>query len=377
MDYSPEAARHSTESRAKNIAESNNLGLVSLSMSVAQAEKTFKLEKDKQGPIGNSVDWLKNNLGASAESNLLAGRAWSWVLNSDNGSAAVQRSINAHKAMLSSVGKSQSFDDDSFSGITGTEQNKADSHRGRSIQETVEGYQNSQKQSVEMISGLAAFGAVAFRPKPSSIAVAALEGAAVKAGVKYIDGAYSNPIDDATSGAIIGAGVPLARAAGFATNIGARLAGANNITGMAVTRFGAEGAVLGYTQEVSARYSAGRDAGLSISQAMNDSLIAPHKSTGALAGLGLGLGFGLLAGPVLEAQAGFAYTGARRISAGESAKQTVTLHEINAVPNPSLLKDMRSAAATGKVTPEPKPDFGPPRRKNLMPTDFGKPKYAN
>lgn len=367
-NYSPEATNRSSETGAKNTPESNNLSLVSLSMSVAQAEKNFRYEKDRQGVIGNTVDWFKNNLGASVESDSMFGRAWSWVLNSDNGSEAVQRTINSHKAMLNSSGKSQSLDDDSFAGITGTERNKAQSGHAISAKEAVENFQNSQKQSVEVISGLAAFGAVISNRKPTSFAVAAVEGAAVKAGVKYLDGAYSNIVDDATSGAMIGAGVPLARAAGFATNIGARVAGVNNITGLAVTRFGAEGAVLGYTQEVSARYSAARDAGLSASQAMNDSLIAPHKSTGALAGLGLGVGFGLLAGPVLEAQAGFAYAGARRASAGERARMSVDLNKSNDVINPELLKDIRNAAATGKV---------PAGRKDSMPTDFVKPKYAN
>lgn len=349
----------SVKTNGQATEQANDLSLVSLSQSVAKTERDFKNEQAKQGPVGNSVDWLKNNLGTSPHSEWMAGRLWSSVLNSDNGSIAVQKNIDADKRLLASVALSQSqnppFDPQLDVGSAARARTNEGLRDSLTSRVSVNAFEESQRFGMNVASDLAALSAVILTRRPASLAVAALEGAAVKSGTKYLDGAYSNPKDDATAGAMLGVGVPIARAAGFVTGVGTKMIGTEGVKTSIVARYGAEGAVLGYSQEVSSRFSANREAGKSVGEAMNDSLIAPYKSGGVATGLALGIGFGFLAAPVIKAQAGAAYEGAaRRVTnpeLGQSSAGATDLSVQSRVANPSLMERLRTLSPDGQPRP--------------------------
>ena len=89
----------------KNNAEGQQLDLLSVASPLASSEKNFKVSLAQQGFIGQLYDSLKNNFGGSSKSESWLERRWSSVLNSDLGSAAVERQLTAAKPLFSSDGK--------------------------------------------------------------------------------------------------------------------------------------------------------------------------------------------------------------------------------------------------------------------------------
>ncbi len=89
---------------ANNLAERPQLDLLSLSKPLATTEKNFKVSLEQQGFLGQLYDGLKNNFGASSKSDSWLERRWSVVLDSELGSAAVERRLIAAKPLFSSDG---------------------------------------------------------------------------------------------------------------------------------------------------------------------------------------------------------------------------------------------------------------------------------
>lgn len=179
-------------------------------------ERILKKTKDKQGFIGSSWDWFKNNTGIGDSSD------------------KAQKQIEAERKLLKQIktGKFSKKDFKEATGLDYTKENLEKFKRGElsKAAEKVNGYKEGQEMAVDvagdLISGVAAVGiytaAVAAAPFTGGasiavgIALATASGATIKVGVKSLDavtGGREYTLEDlkhdAATGAFSGALAPL------------------------------------------------------------------------------------------------------------------------------------------------------------------------
>jgi hypothetical protein len=311
-----------------------NLDILSVYKTVSAAERDFKNSRDSQGIIGQSVDWVKNHLGASARSENTVSRLWSHVVNSDNGSVNVQNLCDQFKAELQVTPGKQATSGSSESFLAHISPKRA-ADIALEVKTQVNAYKSSQNESVDAMASLAVLGAAVMTRGKLSPAGYMVEGAAVKSAVKLVDGTYSNLADDAATGALLGASLPAARFLGrgvgsLSWTMGGRLAG---LTAGQAT----EGAVLGYAQDVSMRYNNNRENGLESKSALAQSFVNPIESKAAVAGFFLGGLSGLATSKYIDA-----LQGVGTLKVGTPMSYNLEMSGLTSeVANPALLKDIR------------------------------------
>lgn len=191
----------------------------------------LNLEVARQGVLGETIDYLKNHFGASEDASPrdgLAGflrYAWSYVLNYDLGSAAGRQDIEETRAAL--IRASQAVEKNDGTAFEKELQGVARFENGKPAGLQTDGvavdYDESQRRGVALMADLASLGtaAVAGKIAPALRLVAPIiGGAAGKDLAKAIDGAYFLPMDDTTTGALLGLTLPLGRYYGLKTEEG-------------------------------------------------------------------------------------------------------------------------------------------------------------
>ncbi|HEY9678609.1 MAG TPA: hypothetical protein V6C76_11400 [Drouetiella sp.] len=323
-------------SSSKNVIDSLNLvDLNELNDRAKRVESDLKQSEQKQGLIGRAYDAMKNSAGTSRESQSLFARGWSYVLNADEGSTALAQSVQATKNAIASGDKSK---------LGSLIELKNDGSLSLKIEGVASKYDESQKAGVNFVADTAAMVSTATsKTVIGGIAKAMLTGAMYKAGLKAVDGAYSDFSGDLISGAVLGAATPLAGmsrkfVSNTATNFEKSYAlhavktdydfgniaasKAPQILGLAV-----EGGMLGHVQQWSGEFEAGRTKGKDIADSFTAaSKIVTEQPTGLL----FGAAGGAVLGKILKAPkpADIAFTNGGTFASGLGSKEEAELTKV-------------------------------------------------
>jgi hypothetical protein len=187
-----------------------------LQAELSNTRDTFEKDVAKQGLIGETFDWMKGHLGASASNDAgLVKRGWSNILNYDNSSIAIRGNLANTEYKL------QPFSDDPSAenlakSLKDEIQVGADGQTSLKIRSAADTYDRSQREGVNEIASAAVVGlSLARAGKAASFVKEAIIGAGAKTTLKAVDGAYSTPIDDALTGGVLGL-------SGYATRLGGK-----------------------------------------------------------------------------------------------------------------------------------------------------------
>ncbi|MDR3616721.1 MAG: hypothetical protein P4L53_24405 [Candidatus Obscuribacterales bacterium] len=315
-------------------------GLDLASLNLQAAAKDFKVTEDNQGFLGRSYDWMKNHIGTSAESGSTIGKVWSHVISSDTGSVAVQKKLDQGMGAIVDASSDALNPDHSKASEV------AASIVAKQAIDSVNKYDQSQKQGVETLSDALAVGAV-LASRKLSILGSALIGSASKTVAKFADGAYSNPGDDIITGGMMGLALPVGRLAGTANGVLTGMIEADlskapltNLAGQIMHKvysapgriamsMATEGAVVGWSQDSVQSYKQFRDNGDDRPSALSKSFSHPLLTEAT--------GLGMLTG-------GLASIGRiATIPEFYSARVFQGVHDLPEASNPELVNSFRTA----------------------------------
>lgn len=184
-----------------------------------------------QGIIGQTFDAAKNNIGTTGEGKAWynPGRWWSAAFDSDLGSDAVKKEIDAEGGKIVKLQEAAAKGDEAaFKGlykeVTGVEFDPAKAEHTPKSSKLVAEFDSSQRAGVDTITDVSAavVTAVALRGGKGALAsnmgramgTGAVVGGVSKASLMQVDGRYADLKRDAAIGALWGAGMPLGEAAG-------------------------------------------------------------------------------------------------------------------------------------------------------------------
>lgn len=269
-------AQGSEEGRGSAQSDSaESIDYAKLTQSLWYSEKQFKEEKASQGVVGQSFDFLKNNLGGSSESESWGSRVWSNVLSADNGSVAIEKRFEQTKNAVATQDKAL---------VLPTLSVDTDGQTKLKVQSAAADYAESQRTGVGLAAEMVAMTAAGIGR--GNLASSVVKGAFAKAGVKMLDGTYANYSEDLATGALLGLSVPMAgRIAESGAKVYTKLPYSLGTAG--------EGAMLGFAQGSTSNYETFRAQNKSI---VESALRAPLETVAHPAPILLGGALGGVVG---------------------------------------------------------------------------------
>lgn len=184
-EYSPRMPEARIAEPRENVRDSMVRASDSLSAQLKSYEQALDKAQAEQGFLGNILDSVKNNLGGSAKD----GSWWSYVINSDDGSAQVTKDLQTLRYQITQANASALTGDveqfsKKYEQLTGHKYSATDVAvlNAHGASDSIDNFVNCQNSDVETISTIASIAGIAVASRGNGSAGATLLKAALVGG---------------------------------------------------------------------------------------------------------------------------------------------------------------------------------------------------